>query len=119
MELKELKNLCMSEEDWNDLSNGEKAWMLGQIMLKMNDEGAYYSSWLYIWPDGETWEACMDDFESDEAYQELECSFIDHYSDEEAHDAGLYFYNNIQKSIIKAAHYWDKRLGLKPIVVLK
>lgn len=119
MEVKEFENLCMSEEDWNDLSNGEKAWMLGQIMMKMNDEEAYYSSWLYIWPDGETWEACMDDFESDEAYQELERSFIDNYSDEEAHDAGLYSHEDIQKSIIKASHYWDKRLGLKPIVVLK
>ena len=119
MILKELETLCMSEEDWNDLSNGEKAWMLGQIMIHMNDEEAYYSGWLYIWLDGETWEQCMDDFNSDEAYQELEDSFIGHYSDEEAHDAGLYSHKDILKSIIKAAHYWDKRLGLEPIVVLK
>lgn len=118
MELKELESLSITEKDWNNFPNGAKAWMLGQIIMKMNDESAYYSDWLYIWPDGETWNDCLKDFESDEAYQELERLFIDIYSDEEVHEAGLYFHNNLQTSIVSIAHYWDKRLGLKPIVVL-
>ena len=119
MEVKEARELCLKEEEWNDLTNGEKAWMLGQIMAHMNDEEAYYSGWLYIWPDGETWEQCMDDFGDDESYDELERSFINHYSDKEAHEAGLYSHKDIPKSIIKAAHYWDEHLGLDRIVVLK
>lgn len=109
----------MTHEEWLELDNGEKAWLLGQIMRYMNDEEVYYSGWLYIWPDGETWEACMEDFEDDESYKDLERSFIGHYSEKEAHDAGLYSHKKVPTSVVKAAHYWDERLGLKPIEVIK
>jgi hypothetical protein len=118
--MKKRRTVIMIKENWNNLTNGEKAWMLGQIMHYMNDEEVYYcSGWLYIWPDGETYEQCMDDFESDEAYKELEESFITHYSDEEAHDAGLYSSRRIPTLVIEAAHYWDEQLGLEPIEVIK
>jgi hypothetical protein len=117
MELKELETLKMSGEDWNDLTNGERAWLIGQIMMHMNNEEAYYGDFLYIWPDGESWESCMSDFESDESYKELEESFKDNYK--AYHEDGLYSHRDIPKSIVKAAHYWDEVLGLKPIVVLK
>ena len=81
----------MTNEEWNKLTNGEKAWKLGMIMMYMNNEDAYYSSgWLYIWPDGERYEECMSDFENEESYKELEESFIRHYGYKEYHDAGLY-----------------------------
>lgn len=109
----------MNEQEWNELTNAEKAWMLGCIMSNMNDERVYYfSNWLYIWPDGETWEACMEDFEDDEAYKELEDSFIRHYSDEEYHEGGLYSSKKIPTTVIKAAHFWDEQLGLKLIEII-
>ena len=109
----------MTHEEWLKLDNGEKAWLLGQIMIYMNDEEAYYSDWLYIWPDGETWEQCMEDFESDESYKDLEQSVIEHYSDKETHDAGLYSHEKVPLIVVNAAHYWDKRLGLELIEVVK
>lgn len=105
--------------DWDRLTNGEKAWKLGLIMQYMNDEEAYYSGWLYIWPDGESYQACLDDFRDDESYKELEESFIAHYSDLEAHDAGLYSHKGVPTEVIDAAHYWDNRLNLKEILILK
>ena len=105
----------MNKEEWNELEPYERAWTLYLIMHYMNDESAYYSGWLYIWPDGETYEACMDDFGTEESYKELERSFIGHYSDKEIHDAGLYSCRGVPKSVIKDAHYWDEVLGLKPI----
>lgn len=109
----------MTHEDWNKLLNGEKAWKLGQIMRYMNDEEAYYSGWLYIWPDGETYQDCLIDFEDEESYKDLEKSFIQHYSDEESHDAGLYSHKGVPNEVIDAAHYWDSVLGLKLIEVIK
>ena len=110
----------MTKEDWNDLEYFERAWKLGMIMKYMNNEEAYYGSgWLYIWPDGETWEQCYDDFNTEEAYQELEDSFKRHYGDEEYHGDGLYSHRGVPKSVIKDAHFWDKELGLKPIEIIK
>lgn len=110
----------MNKEDWNRLTNGEKAWKLGLIMMYMNHEGAYYESgWLYIWPDGEDYRTCLDDFENEESYQDLERSFRAHYSDEEYHDGGLYSCRGVPTEVIDAAHFWDEELGLKPIEIIK
>ena len=109
----------MTNQEWNKLGNGEKAWKLGLVMQYMNDEDAYYSGWLYVWPDGETYRECLDDFDEDESYQDLERSFINHYSDKECHEGGLYSNKGVPSEVVDIAHYWDKRLGLDPIVVLK
>ena len=110
----------MNQEEWDDLELYERAWKLGMIMKYMNDEEAYYGSgWLYIWPDGETYEQCMYDFNDKESYEELEESFIRHYSDKEAHEAGLYSMRGVPKTVIKDAHFWDAKLGLTPIEILK
>ena len=35
------------------ISNAKQAWKMNQVILAMNNEGAYYGSgWLYVWPDG-------------------------------------------------------------------
>ena len=110
----------MNKQEWNRLTNGEKAWKLGLIMRYMNDESAYYESgWLYIWPDGETYDACLDDFADEENYKDLEESFRAHYSDEESHDAGLYSHRGVPTEVVDAAHFWDEQLGLSPIKIIK
>ena len=109
----------MNKQDWDRLTNGEKAWKLGLVMQYMNDEEAYYSGWLYIWPDGESYSACLEDFRDEEMYKDLERSFIGHYSDKESHDAGLYSCRGVPVEVIDVAHFWDEQLGLKPIEVVK
>ena len=109
----------MNKEEWEKLTYGERAWLLGEIMIYLNDESGYYSGWLYIWPDGENWEQCMDDFGDEESYKELEEAFIPRYSDEEIHEAGLYSRKPIPTAVVDAAHYWDSVLGLEPIELIK
>lgn len=109
----------MTKEQWEELEYGERAWKLSRIMIYMNDEEAYYSGWLYIWPDGETWEECMEDFKDEESYKDLEKSFISHYGDKEIHRGGLFSNKGVPKSIIEDAHYWDEQLGLPLIEVIK
>jgi len=109
---KYLDNYNRLSEDIN-LSYGELAWKLGEIMMAMNDEDAYYESgWLYLWPDGETKEQCMRDFDTKEAYEELWELFKDIYSDPEYHNNGLF---TSEKRIVDYAHQIDKKLGLPPI----
>lgn len=109
----------MTKEDWDRLPNGEKAWKLGLVMQYMNDEEAYYSGWLYIWPDGESYSACLEDFRDDESYADLEESFKHHYSDPEAHEAGLYSCRGVPTEVVDVARFWDKELGLPEIEVIK
>ena len=108
----------MTWEQWLELDYHDRAWRLAQIMSFMNNEDAYYSGWLYIWPDGETYEACRDDFDNEESYMELENAFIDYYADKEFHNDGLFFSKKVYNSIVDDAHMWDEHLGLKPINVL-
>lgn len=123
---------CEQEEvieesaDKNKTKWWEKAWLLNQIISFMNDEEAYYSSgWLYIWPDGETKEQCKEDFGDEDDYLELESAFTEIYSDNEYHDAGLYFPERAdvsadeKQAIIDAAHEWDNKLGLSPVDIIK
>ena len=109
----------MTKETWNALSNGEKAWKLGLVMQYMNDEEAYYSGWLYVWPDGETYQDCLYDFEDGESYEELERSFKAHYGDPDSHEAGLYSHRGVPVEVVEVAHYWDEQLGLEPITVVE
>lgn len=109
----------MNQEQWDSLKNYDKAWKLGQIMMYMNDEEAYYGGWLYIWPDGEDYEQCKSDFEDEESYKRLERSFIGHYSDKSSHKAGLYSHRGVPEQVVEDAHFWDEKLGLKPIEVIK
>ena len=109
----------MTKEQWNSLTNGEKAWKLGLVMKYMNNEEAYYNGWLYFWPDGESYEQCLDDFRDDESYKELEEVFINHYKYEEYHNDGLFDSKGVPSEVVDVAHFWDKELGLKPIEVIK
>ena len=107
----------MNQQEWDKLKNYDKAWRLGQIMMHMNNEEAYYGGWLYIWPDGETYEQCKWHFEDEEAYKELERSFISHYSHKGYHKDGLYAHKNTPQQVTDDAHFWDEKLGLEPIQV--
>lgn len=109
----------MNKEQWEQLSYDERAWRLNLIISHMNDEEAYYSGWLYIWPDGETREDCKYDFEDEDSYKDLEESFILHYSEKESHKAGLYSCRGVPESIVEDAHFWDEVLGLEPIQIIK
>ena len=110
--LVELKD-SLEEEKLDEMAKlpyGVLAWKLGEIMMSMNNEEAYYGGWLYIWPDGETREQCMEDFGTKEDYEELRQSFERYYK--AYHDDGLYTTN---QNIIDYAHKIDQKLGLEPI----
>ncbi len=110
----------MKEQDWKKLPYYRRAWLLGMIMHYMNDEDAYYNSgWLYIWPDGETYDQCIEDFNTKESYTDLEGSFIRRYRLKEYHKAGLFSSKQIPDEVIEAAHFWDDKLGLPHIEVIK
>lgn len=109
----------LGKAEWDKLPYYQRAWRLSLIMKNMNNEEAYFGGWIYIWPDGETYEQCMRDFGDKESYEELEESFIAHYSDEEYHNDGLCtFCGDVPEEVIKDAHMWDEALGLSPIKVL-
>ena len=103
------------ESEWDALPTWKKAWRLNNIISNLNDESAYYSGWLYIWPDGEDEEQCEYDFSDEENYSDLERSFKGHYADKEVHDGGLYTSRGLPLEVIADAHMWDKKLGLDPI----
>lgn len=93
------------------LPYGVLAWKLNDIISSMNHEGAYYDSgWLYLWPDGESQEDCMVDFNDKEAYDELKELFEKVYK--RYHKDGLY---TNDQSIVDYAHKIDAKLGLEPI----
>lgn len=88
----------------------EEAWLMNQVISSMNNEEAYYGSWLYIWPDGETRKDCEYDFGNKEAFEELKEEFIDTYK--AYHSDGLY---DATEEVLEYAHKWDKLLDLAPI----
>lgn len=88
----------------------EEAWLMNQVISSMNNEEAYYGSWLYIWPDGETRKDCEYDFGNKEAFEELKEEFIDTYK--AYHSDGLY---DATEEVLAYAHKWDKLLDLAPI----
>ncbi len=105
-------------ETWDKLPCYDRAWRLNEIISHMNDEEAYYGGWLYIWPDGETYSQCVEDFDTEENYKELEESFIRRYSDQEFHEAGLYSFKTVPQQVVEDAHMWDEVLNLSPIKIL-
>lgn len=106
----------MNEKTTKKIPYGVLAWGLNEIISHMNDEEAYFGSWLYIWPDGESKTDCMSDFGDKESYKELEESFIRKYK--AYHEDGLCVYPG-DEHIIKLAHQWDKKLGLSEIDIIR
>jgi len=102
------------KEEARKIPYGVLAWQLNEIISGMNNEEAYYGSWLYIWPDGEDRQGAIEDFETKEDYQDLEDLFVKLYK--AYHDDGLY---NVSDKVLARAHQWDKKLGLEPIVDVK
>jgi len=98
------------DEAGKKLPYGVLAWGLNEIISGMNDEEAYYGSWLYVWPDGATREDANDSFGTKEEYQELEDLFKKVYK--AYHRSGLY---NVSDKTLERAHEWDRKLGLTPI----
>lgn len=115
--------------DEEDVDYGHKAWVLNEIISSMNDETAYYDTeWLYIWPDGESYEDCIEDFGDRPSFKELENLFISIYKYNDAeegedpedaeynfHRDGLY---NPTQEAVDLAHQYDRKLGLSPIQVI-
>ena len=60
-------------KNFNKMSRGEQAYAMNEAIVALNDERAYYSNWLEIWPDGETLEQAKEDFDecSDEDWNDL------------------------------------------------
>ena len=58
-------------KNFNKMSRGEQAYAMNEVISSLNDERAYYSNWLYFWPDGETLEEAREDFDdySDEDWK--------------------------------------------------
>ena len=58
-------------KNFNKMSRGEQAYAMNEVVSSLNDEGAYYSNWLYFWPDGATPEEAREDFDdySDEDWK--------------------------------------------------
>ena len=65
------------ELKFENLSNGDIAWLMNQVISNLNDEEAYYSDWLIYWPDGESKSECMQDFKEQESFNELTTMFIE------------------------------------------
>ena len=113
----------------DNVDYGHKAWLLNEIISSMNDETAYYDTeWLYIWPDGESYEECIEDFGDKQSFKELENTFLSIYQYNDAeegedpedaeynfHRDGLY---NPTQEAVDLAHQYDRKLGLSPIKVL-
>ena len=58
-------------KNFNKMSRGEQAYAMNEVISSLNDERAYYSNWLYFWPDGATLEEAREDFDdySDEDWK--------------------------------------------------
>ena len=88
----------------------EEAWMMNRVISAMNNEDAYYGSWLYIWPDGESREECAYDFGDQESFDELQETFLNTYK--HYHADGLY---DAAPEVVEYAHMIDSKLGLAKI----
>ena len=58
-------------KSFNEMSRGEQAYAMNEVISSLNDEEAYYSDWIKFWPDGETIEEAREDFDdySDEDWK--------------------------------------------------
>lgn len=90
--------------------NAADAWMMNQVISHMNNEDAYYGSWLYTWPDGETKEMCAYDFSDQEDFDDLEEVYLRTY--QRYHSDGLYA---APADVYEYARATDRKLGLAAI----
>lgn len=88
----------------------EEAWMMNRVISAMNNEEAYFGSWLYTWPDGETREECAYDFGDTESFEDLQDTFFRTYK--HYHADGLY---DAAPEVVEYAHSIDRKLGLAKI----
>ena len=60
-------------KNFNKMSRGEQAYAMNEVIASLNDERAYYSDWLSIWPDEATLEEAKEDFDdySDEDWEDF------------------------------------------------
>lgn len=91
-------------------ARAQEAWMMNRVIQAMNNEDAYYGSWLYYWPDGETMEMCAYDFADKEDFDELQEVFIEVYK--RYHNDGLFEADDEE---LAYAHQMDSKLGLAKI----
>lgn len=92
------------------------AWLMNKVISSMNNESAYMS-WIYLWPDGETFELCQEDFgENEENFNELVKKFERLYK--KYHNDGLYLRKE-DNEIIEFAEQMDSKFGLEPIEIIK
>lgn len=104
----DVKESLNEEVELNSLA--EEAWMMNRVISSMNNEEAYYGSWLYIWPDGESREECAYDFGDHESFDELQETFLRIYK--HYHADGLYA---AAPEVVEYAHSIDGKLGLAKI----
>lgn len=102
-------------EGVNDISEwGKKALILNDIIAGMNNEEAYYDSWLYTWPDGTTADDVDEYFDNKDDYEDLLKTFKRIYK--RYHKDGLY---DVSKETLEKAHEFDRELGLSEIADVK
>ena len=92
----------------------KEAWLMNRVISSMNNEEAYYGSWLYYWPDGCDEEECAVTFNDKETFEELKDIFEKVYV--EYHEDELF---DADSETFEYARKQDKRLGLRPIENLK
>lgn len=92
----------------------EEAWLMNNVISGINNEEAYFSSWLYIWPDGCSKDECEYYFGNAEDFEELKQEFIDTYK--AYHSDGLF---DVDKETLEYARKWDVILGLPEIEHLR
>lgn len=109
--IRQKRNLNKKVDESSKLSYGELSWKMGEVISAMNNEDAYFDSgWLYIWPDEQTEEECLENFGDKESYDDLKAMFKKVYT--EYHEDGLY---TKKKRIVDFAHEMDKKFNLPPI----
>lgn len=74
-----------------DDNNAAHAWLMNRVLETMNNEEAYYGSWLYTWPDGTNYEDCEALFSDQESFDDLEAAYLDAFT--EYYEDGWYKLN--------------------------
>ena len=92
----------------------KEAWLMNKVISSMNNEEAYYGTWLYYWPDGCDEEECALTFNDREELEDLREVFESVYKD--YHEDDLY---EADDETLAYAHKQDALLGLKKIDNIK
>lgn len=107
------ESLLMSENLTSE-EYAKEAWLMNKVISSINDEEAYYGSWIYDWPDGLDEEDVVEYFGDKDSFEDLKETFIDTYKI--YHDEGLF---DPDEETIEYAKRWDKELGLEPIEIIR